>query len=525
LLRLRNLDFVLLAGRTTSGKGLSFIFTSLLIRNRRKINLTPFPQTLTIAANPGSGGTYSGGEIIIVNRPVPLPSAWLLMLAGLPALGARQPALRPAFSKDTHARADALYTWEGPMYVCRLDRPWLETPFLIQGFYINGREEIEQLEKYCRFVFVDTDAPPPKPQSVGRGRRATGRHEEQALESPGRANVYEDLKEQTFELPRRANVYEDVHTIEQEIEVAKGLRGEVISAVMDIMQNVKEDKKLQMIHAKATVKKMTESILRNPDAFMWMRLLKDPGNYMYSHCMDSSALAIAFGRTLGLARHQLDDLAMGMLMCDVGMVRAPAEILEKPGRLSDEEYKIVQQHVAHGVRIMEESGRFSKASLEIAATHHEQLDGRGYPRGLRGGEVSVLGRMAAIADCFDAITSATRYRVPLSSHEAVRRLYEWRGNKFQPELIEQFIQTLGTFPIGTIVKLTTGQIGIVLAQNRTRRLRPRVLLVLDHDGKRYDSAPVVDLLKETETPEGQPMEVTSVLEAGSFGIDPVKLYL
>jgi len=393
------------------------------------------------------------------------------------------------------------------MFVCRLDRPWLETPFLLQGFYVMNDEDISALKEYCQYVYIETEVPDLKlcPKDSLNGK------------NPWRQTV--------SDLPRPTTLYPAETPIEQEITVVKELRKEVASAVEQVMKKVRDEKKLDVERAKHVVSNMTESILRNPNAFLWMRMLKDRDSYTYAHCMDSSALAIAFGRYMGLSRAELEDLGIGALLADVGKTQVPQELLNKPGKLTDEEFQLVKKHVEHSVRIMQKVPGLSKTSIAIAATHHERFDGSGYPRGLKGREIPVLGRMAAIVDCYDAITSDRPYRRPLSAHEAVRRLYDWRGSAFQSELVEQFIQTLGTYPTGSIVELSTGQVGIVVSQNRLRRLRPKVMLVLNQRKERHKFAPMIDLLNEEHDANGDSLEIVKVLDPGSHGIEPKEFYL
>lgn len=393
------------------------------------------------------------------------------------------------------------------MYVSRLDRDWLDTPFLLQGFYVQGERDIQVLSEHCQHVYIDTEAQK-EPETPPQERSGSG-HDQNAI----------------ARLMQSSAVYRGDKPVEEEIEVARELREDVFGAIDGIMQNVLEGEKPDLGGAKAAVSRMTESILRSPDAFMWLRSLKSKDTYTYAHCIDSSALAIAFGRNVGLAKQQLEDLGTGALLFDVGKMRLPTELLCKVGPLTDKEFELVREHVAHSVDIMERAGGISKEAIEIAATHHERLDGSGYPRGLKGGEIPALGRMAAIVDVYDAITSETVYRRAIPAHEAVRRLYAWRGSLFQEELVEEFIQTLGTYPTGSVVELTTGEVGIVISQNRLRRLRPRVMVVLDKDKQPYGAGPVIDLIQETEDKDGRALEVFKVLEHGAYGIDPKEFYL
>lgn len=404
------------------------------------------------------------------------------------------------------------------MYVSRLDRPWLETPFLLQGFYISNDEDIGLLQRYCAHVFVDVERDPP-----GAQPKAAKRHGR--TNSHGRRDGAGEPAASHADLPKRVAHYSDASAVEEELEVARGLRDEVSELVAEVMESVRSGKKLDVDRAKVAVGRMTESILRNPDAFMWLRLLKDRDSYTYAHCLDASALAIAFGRHLGLSRSNLEDLGMGALMFDVGKMRLPAELLTKPSALTEAEFEVVKRHVQHSIDIMQDTRGVSAEAIAIAATHHERFDGSGYPRGLSGPEIPLLGRIAAIVDCYDAMTSERLYCPAMSAHEAIKRLYAARDTLFQDELVEQFIQTLGVYPVGSIVELSTGQVGIVIAQNRLRRLRPRVMLVLDEHKQPYGAGPIVDLVKESEDARGRALDIRKVLEPGHYGIDATEYYL
>lgn len=291
------------------------------------------------------------------------------------------------------------------------------------------------------------------------------------------------------------------------------------------MCDVRDGNPVKMAAVKASVNGMVESILRNPDAFIWLAKLKDKDAYTYIHSIDTCALAIAFGRHLGLPRRELQHLAVGTLLFDLGKMKLPAELLSKPGKLTADEFDLVKQHVQYSVELMSEIKGIDKKSLEVAQTHHERHNGTGYPAGLAGTDIPVFGRIGALVDCYDAITSDRPYARALSQHEAVLKLYEWRDVDFQAEMIEQFIQCLGIYPTGSVVELSTGEVGIVLSQNRIRRLRPKVMVILDKDKVAYDFSPVLDLATETEDQEGNPLSVLQPLESGAYGIDPKDYYL
>jgi len=399
------------------------------------------------------------------------------------------------------------------MYVSRLDRPWSETPFLLQGVYVHGDMDIKLLQKHCHHVYIDTEKTV-EPAIPTDRRKIKNRRSRSERRTPNDLDITEPQV-----------VYSDKTSVDEELEVAKELHGKIFDVVHELIDNAKSGNKIDVSNVKAVIKEMKQSILRNPSAFLLLRLLKDKDTYTYTHCLDMSVLCIVFGRHLGMSQEILDDLAIGTLMCDIGKIRLPSELLNKPGRLTKSEFEVIKEHVKHSVAIMEEAGNLSRTAIEVAATHHERFDGTGYLRGLKGSEIPVLGRMAAIVDCYDAMTSERCYSTGVSPHEAIRRLYAWRNELFQDELVEHFIQAIGAYPTGSIVELSTGQVGIVIMQNRIRRLRPKVMLVLDENKKSLGAGPIIDLMKETEDSKGDPLEIVKAGHHDEYGIDPRDYYL
>jgi HD-GYP domain-containing protein (c-di-GMP phosphodiesterase class II) len=398
------------------------------------------------------------------------------------------------------------------MYVSQLDRPWVETPFLFQGFVINDESQIIKLRKFCKHVYIDVErgtAPAPRTTAVSSKSHSSP---SSSKNSPGA-------------IPKPAVTYRDETRVEEEIETAREARQSVAEAVGNFLDSVRLGKKPEIAEVKRAVLEMEQSVLRNPDACLWLRLLKDKDSYAYAHCVDSSVLAIAFGRQLSLRREQIHVLGLGALLAVVGKMRLLSELLDAPRVLTEAEVAIVREHVAHSVAIVHEMRGIDPEALKLVATHHERHDGTGYPNGLSGDDVPLFGRMAAIVDCFDAITSDRPYATAISPHEAVRRLYDWRGHAFQDELVEQFIQVLGVYPVGTLVQLSNGEVGVVIGQNRVRRLRPKVMLLLAPDKTPLEINPIRDLISDTHDNDGAEIAIQGVLEPGTYGLDPSDFYL
>jgi HD-GYP domain-containing protein (c-di-GMP phosphodiesterase class II) len=395
------------------------------------------------------------------------------------------------------------------MYVSRVDRPWLDTPFLFQGFRIRTDTDIENLRKYCQHVFVDES-------------KADDKEEREPLLTFGTLPLTEDLKSIPG-MPKRRVAYEDSAPIEKEMSRARETKHALGQVVENLVRDIQVDKKVDVETMGTAVGDMVQSVIRNPDALLWLTKLRSVDTYAYDHAIDTSVLAVMFGRHLGLPKEQLQELGLTGLLFDIGKVKLPPNLLTKPGKLTDEEFALVKKHVDFGIEILSQSSGVSDRVIEGVRNHHERHDGHGYPNGIHGGDIPIFARIIAIVDCFDAITSVRPYREAISAHHAIRQMYEWRDTEFQAQLYEQFIQCLGVYPTGTIVELSTGEVAIVVAQNRTRRLRPRVMLVLDEEKVAFERNSILDLSDEIPGPGQRPMEIVNSHDSGAFGIDP-KLY-
>ena len=395
------------------------------------------------------------------------------------------------------------------MYVSRLDRPWLETNFLFQGFHVQSMDDIRRLREYCDYVYVDPVKGKPVPEELVIDTR----------------RVYEDKLARIFREPRGDERYPIVTSVEEELKTARQGYDNTLDLVTNIMEDVKARRKIKIKAVRQQLQQMIASILRNPDAFLWLKQLKERDNYAYAHCVDASGLAIAFGRHLGLPQDELEHLAIGTLLFDIGKLQLPVELLHKQERLTDREYALIKRHVQIGTELVREMEGSNPHIVSVVLHHHERHDGRGYPRGVAGPQIPVNGRIAALVDCYDAITSERPYRPALSSCEAIKLLYDCRDKDFQSDMVEQFIQCIGPYPPGTLVELNTGEVGLVVAQNRTRRLRPRIMLVLGPDKRPYTPQVILDLRDDPKDAQGRLIEIQRPLPPGSHGIDVRDYYL
>ena len=396
------------------------------------------------------------------------------------------------------------------MFVCRLDRPWVGTPFPLQGFLIVSPEQIRELAGYCLHVSIDElkslDTRPdqravlPRPASQPRARERLG---------PPNPVRY----------PNRA-------TLEEEVPRAREAQQRAEAVAARIIEDVRAGRKLSAADVDEAVQPIVQSVVRNADAFFWISCLRRGDAYAWSHAVNCSALAAAFGRHMGFPEEALVDLASGGLLLDIGKAELPEALLAQPGPLDQAQQREVRRHVEYSLRVLHGASGVGDRVRQMVRTHHERHDGSGYPDGLRESQMPLFGRMAAVVDCFDAMTSDRPYAPAVSRHEALQQLYRQADRQFQREVVEQLTQCLGVYPTGSLVELSSGEVAIVMAQNQARHLRPKVM-VLTNEHKELDSRfRILDLMA---IPDARPvtagLHITRTLEPGAYGLDPTELYL
>jgi len=396
------------------------------------------------------------------------------------------------------------------MFVSRLDRPWIETPFPLEGMLLGSEEDMEGLRKICSYVYVD----------ISRGTSPDLRyveHQDADLLSNSRGRD---------EVAALQKVEWEIKTdFAAESAVATEVHGRLERDIDEVMTDLKHGRNLDLGKLRDGVEAMVDSILRNPAAFTWVKEMKRHDDYSYHHALGCAVWAASFGRHLGLEKEEVQKLALGGLLCDVGMTKLPLDLLAKNGGLDEAEVELVHQHVEDGLKILEETPGLPARIIEIVATHHERHDGSGYPHGLKGELIPIYGRIMGLVDSYNAMTCARPHARTRSAHKAVAELYGLRDTLFQAELVEQFIQTCGIYPTGTLVELSSGEVGVVVAVHSLKRLRPSVMLLLDRNKAPLAQFRTMDL-NEVEVDEtGQPLTVKGGLPVGAFNINLKELFL
>ena len=384
------------------------------------------------------------------------------------------------------------------MYVSRLDRPWTETPFVFQGFVVKSEKQIDVLKKYCKHVFVD-----PEKEDLSEVDKVSA---EEIAKVRG-TTVYKEAASVEVELPRAQLAYKKTTAVVEELSRAVEVGNAVDSA-----------------HSREAAAQITESVVRNPDAMALLIKLQEKSGATLSRAAEISVMMTLFGRFLQLPQDRLEILGMLGLLQDVGKLKLPTALATN-GPVNAAEIELYRTHVDHSVEILSNTPGLPPELTGLASLHHERFDGSGYPRGLRGGGIALFGLIAGIVDTFDTLTAPPPFGENLSPSNALNIIYKGRGKQFHPALVEQFIQCIGVFPVGSVVELNSGEVAIVLAQNMVRRLQPRIMVVKDAHGHPLIPYKMLDLMKEPKVSPGEPYRIQRTLEYDTVKIDPRELFL
>jgi putative nucleotidyltransferase with HDIG domain len=363
------------------------------------------------------------------------------------------------------------------MFIADLGAAWMDHPFLRNQFAVKDEATVRKItECGIREVYID----PTKGLDVADAPTETEVHKE--IEAEMIRAATEPVQ------PRRI-------TTAEELGRAKAVHGEAHKIIHNIMNDVRLGKQVQVEAVEPVVEQMTESILRNSGALLSLCRVKNKDDYTFLHSVSVCALLVAFCRAAGLDAETIHLAGIGGLLHDIGKVKVPTGLLNKPARYTDDEFAQMKNHVVESKRILDQTEGISVISIQVAYEHHERHDGTGYAQGLKGEEISRMGRMAAICDVYDAITSDRVYHKGMAPHEALRKIFEWSKYHFDPLLVQQFMRATGIYPVGTMVMLESGRIGVVLEQSEVSLLQPLVKVFYDSKRMQYITPADVDLSK------------------------------
>jgi putative nucleotidyltransferase with HDIG domain len=388
------------------------------------------------------------------------------------------------------------------MYVTQLDRSWLETPFLFHKLLIKTPHQLSQLKAYCRYVYIDSE----------KGKDTVHSLPIKVVD-PGTIQQIQEEKETAV-----SPAFSDQVPSAEEFAIAREVHHLAKQVVDQVLEDARLGKSVDSSGAKEAVANIIDSVIRNRDALVCLAQIKNKDEYTAQHSINVSILSVAFGRGLILPREALQILGIGGLLHDIGKMKIPLEILNKPARLTDAEFLQMKDHVRYGTEILSRIPHFPPRSIQMVAQHHERYGGYGYPQGLRGEQLSLFGQIATIVDVYDAITSDRVYQQGVLPHEAVKRMFEWSPRDFDRGLLENFIRFFGIYPVGSLVEINQSEVGIVVAANTEKALKPNVLLIKKKGGEKYFPPRMLQLNEKDPSTQEDFWKITSVLDPIKEGI-------
>lgn len=371
------------------------------------------------------------------------------------------------------------------MYIQEVCGSWMDHPFWKQSFKLTDDNDLNTL-KNCGVdeIWIDTSLG----LDVDSGVAAHSQSESEL-------KVENELKkiEQT---PQKT---EALVSLQIELIAAKKLHTKTKEAVVSLFKDVRMGNALKLDGAVSLVDELNQSIIRNPSALICLSRLKTADNYTYLHSVSVCVLMIALGRQLGMKDDMLKQAGIAGLLHDIGKVFIPDEVLNKPGKLTDEEFNIVKTHPVKGWEFLKDSGEVSDLILDVCRHHHERVDGMGYPDKLSGEALTLFARMGAVCDVYDAITSNRSYKKGWEPVESIRKMAEWNNGHFDEVVFHAFVKTVGIYPTGTLLKLKSGRLGVVTDQSKKSLVKPIVKVFFSTRSNMHILQEIVDLSKSTDS--------------------------
>ena len=355
---------------------------------------------------------------------------------------------------------------------------WMDHPFLRTGFVITDAKDIEAiLASSITQVWID----------IGKGSDV-------ASEAP----VAEEVTAQAPVEPPETQAEESASetqasSTKEELVKAARICSQGKQAMMSMFQEVRMGNTVDAAEVQGLVQSISESVTRNPSALISLARLKTADDYTYMHSVAVCAMMVALARQLNLDEEQVRLAGMAGLLHDLGKALMPMEVLNKPGKLTDAEFAIIKSHPAEGFKLLRAGKGVAKEVMDVCLHHHEKMDGSGYPRRLAGDAISLFAKMGAVCDVYDAITSNRPYKAGWDPAESLRMMATWAGGHFDPQVFQAFVRSLGIYPIGSLVRLTSGRIGVVTEQSANSLTTPCVKVFFSSKSNMRIVPEVVDL--------------------------------
>ncbi|MGE0079832.1 MAG: HD-GYP domain-containing protein [Thiohalomonadaceae bacterium] len=379
------------------------------------------------------------------------------------------------------------------MYIHDINCGWLDHPFLLNQLFVRDEKTLARVVRTgTREVYIDSE----------RGLDVFDESDERPADEPvlfkPKEQVDRELLAELHRVIGSAPPSRAPRPVREELFYARSTAKEAKRVVSSVMHSVRAGRQFEVAEVEDVVEQLAESVLRNPQALIGLTRIRHRDHYTFEHSVSVAVFMLAFARALGFDEQTVRELGVGGLLHDIGKTRIPLHVLNKPGALTEEEYAVMREHVTLGRALLEEHGGIGPIAMAVVAEHHERCDGNGYPRQLKGEEISRYGQMAAIVDVYDAVTADRVYHTAEVPTRVLGQLIEWGAHHFSMPLVHQFIRCVGIYPVGSLVMLSNGWIGVVLEQGTQDLLHPRVRVVYDSRAREFMPPKDIDLATDHE---------------------------
>jgi len=380
------------------------------------------------------------------------------------------------------------------MYLHELSCSWLDHPFASSQFLISEQGDINKIRSLnVKSLKIDTE------KGID-------------VESDKRVNV---KPRDSSEKASQATKKKTKPSRSQNRGKGKKIKQQAEQAITTIMSDVKLGKQIAMEVVAPIADDMTDSVLENHSTLLGLSRIRHQDEYTFEHSVNIGVLMTSFAKSRGMSKECIRNLSIGGMLHDIGKTLTPPEVLNKPGKLTDEEFLIMRHHVVDSRLILEKTPNIHQDALDVAALHHEKYDGSGYPDGIKGDEISIVGQMSAIVDVYDALTADRCYHKGQDPSVVLKRMLSWSGSHFNPKLMQEFIHCVGIYPVATLVMLSNYHLAVVV-ENNEKLLLPVVVIFLNTKSRETISPKLIDLSKQDK------LTVLSSESDKNWNVDPQK---
>lgn len=377
------------------------------------------------------------------------------------------------------------------MFIDKLEGSWISSPFWKSAFKLSDKNDLNSiLSSGIKHVWIDT---------------------EKGLD----VEVPKTEEKPVAKTEAKKPVAEKPVSLKEEMEAARRIQTQATAKITSMFQDVRMGKAINAQDALPVANEIYLSVIRNPGALISLTRLKTADDYTYMHSVAVCGLMIALGRQMGLEESLVKSLGMAGLLHDVGKMAIPDEILNKPGRLTDDEFGVIKSHPVQGWEMLKDSEEVDEITLDVCLHHHEKMDGSGYPEKLSADSISLYAKMGAVCDVYDAITSNRSYKEGWAPADSIRKMASWKGGHFDVVIFDHFVRTIGIYPTGTLVKLSNGRLAVVLDQG-VNLLKPTVKVVYSTSVNAFIEPSMVDLAKSD-------LAIEDIMDPAEFAIDVNKI--